>query len=131
MHVEDLLREVGRISDKGQSRMPMSIGSRSEYAVMFNHYLMCLLAVSEDSTFVVLSYVEVHAIGVVVLEVMTVDAMRLFGIVVAIVLVDGVDVEVSQIALIDAELEVEFVAWLDEAVGHVRINVFLGYRNSE
>ena len=131
MHVEDLLREVGRISDKGQSRMPMSIGSRSEDAVVLNHNLMCLLAVGEDSTFVVLSYVEVHASGVIVLEVMTVDAMRLFGVVIAIVLVDGVDVEVSQIALIDAELEIEFVAWLDEAVGHVRVNVFLGYRDSE
>ena len=74
---------------------------------------------------------EEHAVGAAHTEVVTVDAMVLPVVVLAIVLVDRNLVEGCQVALIDAKLAVELVAGLDETIAEEGIDGFLCHADRE
>ena len=107
--------------------MPVAIGTGCDDTVVLNQYLMRLRTTGDDGSFVVLAHMKVHAFCVVALEIVTVDAVCLALLDVARILVDGCDVEVGEVTLVNAKLLVQLIAWLDETIDEVGVYVLFGH----
>ena len=129
--MEDLSGLVGGERHKGLRGVPAGIDTGGENAVVLDGNLMSLTTIGDDGAAVGSTYVKQHPLGVVVLIVVAVHTMVLVVVVAAVVLVDGGLREVGQVALVESQLTVELVAWLDEAVGEERVDGFLGHRQAE
>ena len=126
-HVEHLARLVGGEGHPVACGVPRGVDGVGEYGVALHVHLLGLAVGDEHGAAVLGADVEEHPAGRVVLVVVAVDAVVLLVVVLAVVLVDGGDVEGLEVALVEAELAVEFVGGFDEAVGEVAVNGFGGH----
>ena len=123
--VECLPREIAGEDHPILLGVPRRVNAVGEHAVALHVHLAGLAVVNEDGAAVVGANVEEHVLGAVILVVVAVHAVVVVGIVRAIVFVDGLLREISQVALIYAQLTIEFVTRFNKTVTQVRVNFFL------
>ena len=73
------------------------------------------------------THMKEHALGAVILVIVAVHAVVLVLIEVAVIFVNGFDVETLQIALIESELPVKFVGGLNQTIRQIAVDGFLGH----
>lgn len=73
------------------------------------------------------THMKEHALGAVILVIVAVHAVVLVLIEVAVIFVNGFDVETLQIALIESELPVKFVGGLNQTIRQIAVDGFVGH----
>ena len=128
LHLKHLAGLVGGIDDELQPRMPGGIDASREDGVVLHAHLPHLAVVGNHRTAEVLTGVELHARGVVLLVVVAVDALSFAGALLAAedVVVDDALVVVLQMALADGQFLVAHVGGRDESIAQVRVDAVVG-----
>ena len=129
-HVEGLSRLVGGEYHPVARGVPRGVDGVRQHGVAFHVHLLCFSVLHEHGAAVLGADVEEHVLGAVVLVVVAVDAVVFVVAVLPVVLIDGLHVEVLQVALVKSELAVEFVGGFDETVGEVAVDGLLGHGES-
>ena len=124
--VEGLLRLVRGIDDNGQGGVPGRIDTGGEQRVVSHIDLPYLTVVGDDSAPQVLTGMKLHALRIVLLVAVTVDALSLRGCRAEHIVVDDALVVVLETALADGQFLVRYIRRRDETVADVGINRVVG-----
>ena len=129
--VENLAGEVGTIDDERQPRVPGWIDAGREDGVVAHVDFAQVAVVVDDRAAVVLAGVELHAPGVILLEVVAVDALPL-GLGAAEHVVDHYALGVVfQAALVERQFLVGDIRRRDEAVADVGVDAVVRHFDSK
>ena len=132
-HLEDLTRLVRGIDDEVKPGMPGGIDTCREDGVVAHIDLPYLSVVGHHRTSQVLTCMELHACGVILLVVMTVDALSfaLPFLAAQDIVVDHTLIVGLQTALTDGQFLVADIRGVDETVAEVGIDAVLGHIDIE
>ena len=120
--MEILSRLVGGIDDEVEPGMPGGIDTGREDGVVAHVHLFDLAVIGYDGTSVILTGMELHATGVVLLIVVAVDALAFFLEATEHVVVDDALVVVFQTALVDGQCLVADERGEDETVAEIAVD---------
>lgn len=130
--VEGLRGLVGRESDERQRWMPGGIDAGREGLGGLEVDLNWLTSIAYDECATpVLAHVEEHIACIIVLVAVTVDALALGLGGETHIIIYIARREVFEATLLDAQLLIADVGWLDETVGDVRIDAIVGHGDGE
>ena len=129
--VETLEGLVGRIDDELQPWVPGGIDASREDRVVFQVHLLDLSVVGDDGTTPLLTGMELHALWVILLVVMTVDALSLDLEATEPVIVDDALVVVLETALADGEGLVADERRGDETIAQIGVDTIRRHMDGE
>ena len=124
--VECLAGGVGAVGNQFLCGVPTGVDACADGVVGLQIDLLRLPVVGDYRASQALTDMELHAVRVVLLEGVAVDALPILFGGVAHRAIDNLLVVILQTALVDGQLLVVHVAWGDQAVGDVRVDAVLG-----
>ena len=120
--MEALCRLVGGVYYHVQPRMPGGIDTGREDGVIFHIHLLHLAIIGNDSTSIILTGMKLHTRRIVLLVMVTIDALAVFLETAELIIVDNALVIVFQAALVDGQCLVADKRREDETVAQITID---------
>ena len=105
-------------------RIPGGINRVAQYRITLHVHLLDLAITCKERSAHIPSHMKQHGGSVIILIIVTVDAMILPGMISSVILIDGLHIECRQIALIQPELSIELITRFNQTVRQISIDGF-------
>ena len=129
--MEALSRQIRGVDDQFEPGVPSGIDACREDGVVTHVYLFNMAVVGDDGATVVLTGMELHALGVVLLVVMAIDTLGLFLETAEDIVVDDALVVGFQATLVDGERFVAYERGVDKTVTQVAVDTVGRHEDTE